>query len=211
MWPLLHHVRRSLFAYVIVITYASVAGAQPAPDGLTVSSNQDAELCRPKGRCFIPESDDPIFIGDVIETFAAGRFDFLLPGTARILLLSSGKIRIDRGTVQMVEIELLGGMVTVETFTEKPLDVTLADLRCRVSSGPVAISYQMLDKRNGSASVANGNGSATCFSTEGPTHVVERNTVVDFYEGRAEARHSVAEGFWTSFLPPREEPKRWPP
>ena len=208
MWASRRNSRRWLLRALVVALAlappaAESAAEAPAPDGLTVSSNQDVALCRPKGSCFIPEPDDPIFIGDVIETFAAGRFDFLLTDTARILLLNSGKIRIDRGSVQMVEIELIGGMAAVETFGNKPLDVTLGDLRCRVSAGPVAISYQMPEKPKGSYSVANAKGAVTCFAKEGGTYEIEHNKAIEFQDGRAPSRHSIPEGFWSILSPSR--------
>jgi len=209
MWAIASNLRSWGLAAALAIvgstaqTAARALAEAPTPDGLTVSSNQEVELCRPKGRCFIPEPDDPIFIGDVIETFAAGRFDFLLPDAARILLLKNGKIRIDRGSVQMVEIEIIGGTLVVETFASKKLDVTLGDLRCRVGAGPVALSHQLAEKPTESSSVVNGNGMATCFSTGGATHLIDPNAAVDFHDGQVESSHPIPEGFWSSISPSR--------
>jgi len=178
------------------------AGAQnPGPDAVTVTSNEDVELCRLKGHCYIPEVDDPIFIGDVIETGESGRIEFLVSGLgsspdARVLLLPDGKIRIDRGSTQFVEIEILHGMIAVEPMND--FDVTFGSMRCLLGPGAAALGYDLPDEPAGSAFVTNVRGSCRCLSAEDGTYDIPVDTAFSFRNGRSIHERPAAEGLWAT-------------
>ena len=79
----------------VIVLSALLGGLQPAsaktatPDAVTMSASAEGvTLCRPRGtRCFIPGTDDPIFIGDVIETSGSGRLEFIVRAPASHIFL----------------------------------------------------------------------------------------------------------------------------
>jgi len=195
----------SLIIFVALLSGLIPAGAKTAtPDAITVTSTQGVTLCRPKGtRCFVPEVDDPIFIGDVITTTSSGRLEFKVPGSDRsaathIFVLTRSKIRIDRDTEQdFVKVEILSGTIGVEPSKGQSFAVSFDSMVCIVGSGRVAIGYNMPKKRTGSASVSNVSATCRCLSTPGGDYDIPVNTVVSFKSGRRINQGTVAEGFWS--------------
>ncbi len=197
----------------LIVLAGVLSGTHPAdaksatPDALTVTSNEGVTLCRPKGiRCFIPEVDDPIFIGDAIETTSSGRIEFTVPGSdsspaTRLFLLPRSKIRIDRDTAQnFVEVEVVRGMIGVEPSKDQSFDATFGSMICTVGPGQIAIGYNVLKKRTGLASVSNVSGTCRCLSSPGGDYDIPHDTVVTFKKGHRISQAPLAQGFWSKLI-----------
>jgi hypothetical protein len=198
-WAITTAARVTPAAVAFLAWCASAAHAQIVPDATTVTVTGYAELCRPGGSCFLPEPDDPIFVGDEITTHLPGRIDLGVRGAggapiAVVSLTPNGRIRFDRGSRVPVEIDLGQGLLIIEVIGPPGIDVTFGDLGCRIQGGTVAVGHNEVDGRHGY--VANRSAACVCFTEARTAHPVAPDTIATFRRGQPFDVRPLADSYW---------------
>ncbi|MCC7425284.1 MAG: hypothetical protein IT557_00110 [Alphaproteobacteria bacterium] len=177
---------------VLPLASAAQSPGAPLPDAVTETASQHVMLCRPRGRCFIPEPDDPLFVGDVIDVFETGRVAFQVAGTGRAVLSGPGRLRVTRDPGGGIALALLGGRLKAEPRGGRSLLIRLDRLRCTLAGGGAVLDRQGGTGPRGITIIANGAGTLRCQPRRGEAFQVPPATLVEFRGSVPLAQRPVA-------------------